>query len=239
MQADFIRPVVKTTVVDDIVSLITSLIKSQKLKPGEKLPTEQELVSMFNVSRSSVREAIRFLEARNVLISHQGKGIFVAENPGFIETGLGLEYLPISQESFEFHDHLLETRLLIETQTAGLAAERRTSEDVDRIYEAVDLLAKSVLGKGMPNMEAEIRFHVGIAAATQNPILARTVELLMSGNEDARKLTFTIPGALERAVEEHRQIADAIRKQDGQSARHWMQEHLTYVLRAPHEFYKK
>lgn len=238
MKPDLVRPAVKTTVVDDIVSLITSLIKSQRLKPGDKLPTEQEMVAMFHVSRSSVREAVRFLEARNVLVSRQGKGIFVAENPGFIETGLGLEYLPISQESFEYHDHVVETRLVIEVQTAGLAAKRRRPEEVDSLFQAVDQLAESVFGKGMPNMEAEIRFHVGIAAATQNPILARTVESLMSVNENARRLTFAIPGALERAVEEHRKIAEAIQRQDSEGARHWMKEHLTYVLKAPHEYYK-
>ena len=79
---------------------------------------------------------------------------------------------------------------------------------------------------------------LGLRAASQNPILARTVESLMSVNENARKMTFSIPGALERAVEEHRRIAEAIRDKDGESARHWMREHLTYVLKAPHDHYK-
>lgn len=227
---ELVRPATRKSVTDDIVSLLASLVKSGKLKPGDKLPSEHQLVTMFQVGRSSVREAISFLIARNVLYAQQGRGVFVRENPGFIDSGLGLEYLPSDDSSLRYRTHIIETRMVVEVQAAGLAAERRSQKDIEKLQQANDLLAESVFGTGMPNMEAEIRFHTTIAKATGNDVLARIVKSLLSGAKVVRRITFTIPGALERAVEDHQRIIAAITAEDTEGARVAMTDHLEYVL---------
>ena len=105
---------------------VKSMIIQRGMKPGDRLPTEKELTELFGVSRSTLRESMKFLRAENVVVIRQGSGTFVSTGTGIGEDPLGLHFT--NQE--HLLANLFETRLLIEPQIAGLAVQRATPQDI-------------------------------------------------------------------------------------------------------------
>ena len=124
---------------DHIVEQIADQIARGALKPGDRIPSEKQLCEKFGVGRTSVREALRSLSVMGVLESHMGDGTFVASNASrFLERSFhwGLLLNP------KVAGDLIETRLMLESHTAYLAAAKATLEDLERMEEAVRLAAR-------------------------------------------------------------------------------------------------
>ena len=123
------RPVPKSSVSDAIVDQITDLISRNVLKPGDRLPSERELCRRFAVGRTSVREALRSLSVMGILTGRVGDGTFVADNESHLgrayEWGFALDPKQVGD--------LIETRLMLESNTASWAAERATEENLEAI----------------------------------------------------------------------------------------------------------
>ena len=94
---------------------VKTMIIQRQMKPGDRLPTEKELADLFGVSRSTLREAMKFLRAENVVVIRQGSGTFVSAGTGIGEDPLGLHFT--NQENLI--ENLFETRMLIEPQIVG------------------------------------------------------------------------------------------------------------------------
>lgn len=119
----------------DVVGQIHDLIRDGTLKPGDRLPPERELAEQFEVSRSSIREAMRALELQGLVASRPGSGTFVSTDSleslvAIIASSLG--------GAREYLDYTFEVRRLLEPQIAALAAERATEADINRIAEALE-----------------------------------------------------------------------------------------------------
>jgi GntR family transcriptional regulator, transcriptional repressor for pyruvate dehydrogenase complex len=156
-----------------VVAQIRALIESGELKAGDKLPTERSLAEQLGVSRSSVREALSALEVLGVIHSRQGLGNFIAEN---VENDLQedqFEDLIVEGGTIE----ILEARQLFEPGLAALAARRRTDADLAAIRACVTEMERR-LTEGMDSWEPDWGFHIAVANACHNPVVAAIEDLI-------------------------------------------------------------
>lgn len=195
---------------------------------GEKLPTELRMTEMFGVSRTVVREAIATLAADGLVEARHGAGVFVLDNParkiGAITADIGNR---ISQAI-----NVLEVRMGIEIESAGLAAQRRNSAQEARVQEAFFEFEK-LLQQGEPTGKADFAFHREIAAATNNPYYVEILDALgdrtipcdrASPWYSVEVLSHEYLTGLQR---EHMRILQAISAGDPDAARDAMRAHLS------------
>lgn len=215
-----------------IVSQIKSLMLEGKLKPGDKLPPERDLAEIMNVSRTSVREAIKTLSAMGLVVIRKGHGVFIGEaNLESVINKVG-DALIIKKNEIE---HLFEVRKVLETQAAQWAAERATEDEINHIYKLV-LEAK----KASENPDAKVKaftnhdkaFHNAVIEASHNNVLAMVNNGLLEALAKVRAKTMTVPGRLIQSVLDHEEIAKAIMARDGQRAGKTMYDHIESVERS-------
>lgn len=192
--------------------------------PGDKLPSESELIRRYAVSRTVVREAISALRADGILVTRQGVGAFVTN-----QSGKRLE--PFDPEDLEAVLHMLEFRITIETEAAGFAAQRRTEADLAELKERfAELSAHSLDATAF--IMPDYRFHLAIARAAHNPYFLQIEEHIGAQIIPHSKLHVLAPDAPEdlsflRAVkDEHETIYRAIVDGDSKAARNAMRKHL-------------
>ena len=202
-------------------------IRSQQLRPGDKLPTESAIMQAYGVSRTVVREALSKLQAAGLVETHHGIGTFVLQpkSPGMFR----LEGSDIATTVDVLA--VLELRISLETESAGLAAARRTEEQLAAMREALDDFERNVAVAG-DTVAPDFRFHLQIAQATGNPYFADIMSHLGTTiiprtritairNQDRRG------EYLSRVNREHEEIYAAIARRDAESARAAMRIHLT------------
>jgi GntR family transcriptional repressor for pyruvate dehydrogenase complex len=216
------KPVKKTRVYEEIVVKVKHMIEKGRLNSGDQLPSERELAEVFNVSRSSVREALRSLETQGYLESRQGDGTYIARQP--------LESLvnPLATVIFTEKDgqiELFEMRRLIEPQLAFLAAERATPEEIVMLGKALEL-QENAFAQGESGTEVDKAFHYILAKAAKNKVLLRIIDNIMDLLAETRDKYLQVEGRPERSLARHREILSAIKSGDKELAARVMQEHL-------------
>ena len=212
-----------------IVKQIQDLIKNGKLKPGDKLPPEHILAEKFGTSRPSVREALSALGILGVIESRGGKGNLIKDNLNSSLYEQRLKELQAEESPFE----LLEARKAVETEIAGLAAEKATLEDIAAIQESLDKM-KSAITNTPEIIEFDREFHINIARAAHNTILFLIMTYLTNGLKEKlwvnlNEKSWSIPGRPQKYLEEHAKILNAIKNKDSKNASKWMYNHLTGV----------
>jgi GntR family transcriptional repressor for pyruvate dehydrogenase complex len=219
-----VDPIDRRRVPDLLAGTLLDRIVDGVLAPGASVPTERELTETFRVGRSSVREALRILESRG-LITGDGRGRFVVAEPTE-PLHRSLELL-LTLDGGDFSE-LFEVRNIIEVESAGLAAARRSEVDLEALGDAVAAMDVA-LDAADRYVEADLRFHVGIARATGSRITAHLMHAIRDLLARALVEIFQIPGSAESSVEQHRRILEAIAAGDPDAARRSMREHLTKV----------
>ena len=218
-------PLHQKRIYEEITHRLQSLVETGDLKPGDRLPPERQLASLFGVSRNSVREAIKSLEQKGVLESRPGAGTFITAGS---EADLTRQFGEIfAQERHRLGD-IFELRLLLEPQIAHLAAQRisaRTLKELHGIMEAYDL----ALREGRPVYEIDQSFHDAIAAATGNSSIVRLMEEMHDMLSESRDEALQSPARSRTSLEAHMKILEALRRRDPQGARVAMTEHLEHA----------
>ena len=216
-------PVRRARASGEIVSQIERAIFGGALKSGDRLESERELAERFRVSRITVRDALRVLEARGLVHVKVGAsgGAFVSETnvdqvAESISTMILLRKMTLSG--------VAEARTVVETATCELAAERADAAAIERIERSVER-GRSVVREQAPHTEASMDFHVAVADASANELLQATVaayrDLLVQTLHDMRDVRSA------RATQKaHEEILDAIRSHDPEAARSLMLAHL-------------
>lgn len=212
-----------------IVEQVQDLIKEGKLKLGDKLPPEHILAEKFGTSRPSVREALSALEILGVIESRGGKGNFIKDNLNSPLYERRFKELEEEESPFE----LLEARKAVETEIAGLAAEKAASEDIREIEEALDRM-ENTLNDTPRVMEFDREFHIAIAKAAHNSILFQMMNYLADGLKESlwvniKEKSWALPGHPQKYLEEHTKLLEAIKKGDKKAARRTMYSHLADV----------
>jgi GntR family transcriptional repressor for pyruvate dehydrogenase complex len=211
----------------ELIASLGDRIRDGRIAPGEKLPTEAAIMGEFGVSRTVVREALSKLQASGLVETRHGIGTFVV--------GLG-DAAPfrIAPEQFAtLRDVIavLELRIGVETEAAGLAARRRTVRNLADMRAALDAFSAAVEA-GRDAVGADFQFHLEVARATQNEHFADLMTTLGTMiiprsrldaplQAEAQRLEY-----LRRVNGEHESVFDAIANQDGEAARAAMRTHL-------------
>jgi DNA-binding FadR family transcriptional regulator len=206
-------------------------IKSGKLAPGARLPTEQALTRAAGVSRTVVREAVAALRAEGLVITRQGVGAFVSAEPQ--RAPYRLE--PERMQSLADILNVMELRLGVEIESAGLAAGRASRSQVRAIGVALEAIERAAAA-GKSAVDEDLAFHRAIAQATGNPEFPRFLQFIGRHLIPRR----TVSGLPERMggqkaylaliQGEHRRIFEAIRDGAAGAAREAMRRHLTRSL---------
>lgn len=212
---------------DKISRQIRSLITSGQLKPGDRLPPERKLAEKLGVGRTHVREALQKLEFYGILKTLPQSGTIVAGLGITALEGLISDVLKLENSDFA---SLVETRVILETHAAKLAAQRRTPEDLISIQKALKAYEKKVK-EGKQAVEEDLMFHLKIAEASKNSVL-KSLMLIITPDivYNFIKLDVCKDGRFIQALEEHRLIVDYISRQEAEKAAEAMRVHLKDVL---------
>jgi GntR family transcriptional regulator, transcriptional repressor for pyruvate dehydrogenase complex len=212
----------------ELVEGIGAQIQAQALQPGDKLPTELEIMQAYGVSRTVVREALSRLQAAGLVETRHGIGTFVLEPrpvPGF---GIDPKDIATAVDVMA----VLELRISLETESAGLAAQRRTEAQLAEMRAALDAFEANVGGEG-DAVSPDFRFHLAIANATGNRYFADIMSHLGSTLIPRARINSSRVAQedrtqyLRRVNREHEEIYSAIARGDAESARAAMRIHLT------------
>ena len=217
---------------DKIINQIKQLISSGQLKPGDRLPSERQLSEKFNVGRSPVRDALKKLEFYGILKTQPQSGTVVA--------GLGITALEglitdvLKMEGTDFHA-LIETRVLLETNSARFAALRRTKDDLVSISNALNAYENAVKA-GKNAVEEDLLFHLAIAEASKNSVL-KSLMLIITPDILTYFKEKNVCGGDKplSALEEHHIIVQHIANKDIVQAEKSMREHLLEILNFANE----
>lgn len=212
---------------DKIIKQIRDLIASGHLKPGDRLPSERSLAERLNVSRAYLRMAIQKLEFYGILKTLPQSGTIVAGIGLVALEGLITDVLDLEESDFT---SLVETRVILETSAAKLAAERRTEEDILELKKAIDAYEKKLKGNEIA-VEEDLMFHLKIAEASKNNVL-KSLMLIITPDIVKNNIKYNVCNEQTefKAFQEHQKILECIIKQDGEAASLMMQEHLKDVL---------
>ncbi|EFH10388.1 FadR/GntR family transcriptional regulator [Pseudoroseomonas cervicalis] len=212
----------------ELVRRLAAEIRAGRLSPGDRLPTEQALMRQAGVSRTVVREAVAALRAEGLVLTRQGVGAFVADPSARGQIRID----PAEMRSLQDVLQVIELRIAIESEAAGLAAERRDAAALERIQQAAAAFEAAVQA-GDSAVQQDLEFHRAIFAATGNSFFPRFLEFLgpmliprqtvrPQLEEDEARTAY-----LERVQEEHARIAAAIASGQASAARSAMRRHLT------------
>ncbi|MFA7414247.1 MAG: FadR/GntR family transcriptional regulator [Rhizobium sp.] len=218
----------------EVVLQIEQLILDGVLRDGDRLPGERDMAQAFDVSRPILREALKELETRGLLVSQHGGGTFVADIIGQVFSKPVTEL--ISRHDRAARDYL-EYRRELEGLTAELAARRATDTDKALLARIVaDMKRAHDSGSAEDELAADIEFHNAIGEAAHNIILLHTMRacyrLLSEGIFFNRKAVFALADAGAHLLEQHLAIHDAIVAGDGTRAKQAAQAHIDFVMQA-------
>lgn len=222
---------------DEVVQQIELLLLDGVLRDGDKLPGERELAQMLDVSRPILRQALKELEARRLLVSHHGGGTYVADIIGEVFSQPLMDLIGRhSQAALDY----LEYRRELEGLTAELAAKRATATDralLERIV--ADMREAHERGNFDDELHADVEFHSAIGEAAHNLILLHTLracyKLLNRGIFFNRQAVFAFADYREKLLGQHVAICDAILAGRPDDAKAAAQAHIDFVIGAVRE----
>ena len=215
-----------------VVDQIREYFLDGELQPGEKLPTERELAARFNVSRTSVREALRKLEIKGIIEIKQGSGSFI-KTPECHTLGDDLSSTIIKTEKKLIYE-MLELRQALEVECAFLASQRATSEDIERIGKALEMMVQ-VKNDVELGIQADLSFHINIVLASHNSIFLQLFQTLSEHMQDTiratRRQRLKDPERTQETIDEHKEIYLAIAAGDANQAKQLMEKHIKQIRR--------
>ncbi|WP_170984523.1 FadR/GntR family transcriptional regulator [Rhodoligotrophos defluvii] len=218
-------PIERLSVAEQVARNLLDLIRSGSVRPGQQLPTERELAATLQVSRPSVREALRGLQILGVVKARQGGGLFVTS----LEAAEILQPLQmlitLTEENFEA---LHESRVAVEGAMGRLIAQRIDTSTIVRLRKMVEI-QKELLTNAVAFRVSDMEFHRTLGAVLNNPFLERISEALYVLGMEYRKIAWETPGVLARSVADHQQIIDALETRDGARVEAAMVRHMRSV----------
>lgn len=219
---------------DSVARHIETLILEGALRPGEALLPERELAQRLNVSRPTLRDGLKLLEEKGLLVSGHGRGLQVAPLGRQAITDPLLDLLATRSETA---DDYLEFRDIVESQAAALAATRATARDRAQILDCLGRIdAAHRAGDPAEEAEADAALHLAIYEAGHNLVLLQIMRALggslRSDVLQNRSRMFSIPSIRTLLRDQHRAIAEAILAGDPDAARAAAHAHLTYIGQA-------
>jgi GntR family transcriptional repressor for pyruvate dehydrogenase complex len=229
-----LKKVERIRVFDQAVVQLRAAILDGRYPPASRLPTEQELCDVLDVSRSTIREALRVLETEGLIEVRRGSGAYVAEKLNNLATrGEILKWLSQREESMI---QILEVREYIERLTSSLAAESHTKEFIKNLQGIVERQwAEAKVQTGEPDVIAladlDVQLHVSISEASGNDIAHEIVAHILPAFSEANRAVLWAGKMIESSIREHQVIVEAIAASDRKGAEEAMRAHISRVRR--------
>jgi GntR family transcriptional regulator, transcriptional repressor for pyruvate dehydrogenase complex len=220
-----LKPIKKKKLFEEIITAIEDYIQVEEISAGDKLPSENELAAIFQVSKTAIREAMSVLQANGIIEKRSGAGIFLKDISG---ESIGNRVINHMLGRKELHE-ILEFRRGIETEAVALAAERATKEDIQVIIQANEKLVEAQT-EGKLGQEEDYMFHYSIILASHNSIYKEVFDTVADKFEEGIRLSklqsSKVPGRFQEAAKEHEKIIEALLKKDAKAAAAAMRHHL-------------
>ncbi len=204
-----------------IIRDIVWKIRRNEYLPGQQFPSIEDLAKQYNVGRSTIREAIKYLQSNGLVHSIHGKGTFL------------IEFTP-SENGVLFLENIVELRRMTEINTIRKAVYARDEQDIARLGELIEQMDRAIANTSL-FMEIDRQFHTAIAVASKNiflPGILRNIDGLFSGVQDA---VIYLPGSKEASMLEHKRMLQAIAESNEEMAVETMEAHLDRVIKLIHE----
>ncbi len=216
-------PIRRERIPESIVAQVQERLEKGELRPGDQLPSERLLAEQFQVSRASVREALRSLELLGVTQSRAGGGTFLrVASPDAL-----LRPLAALARAHDLGD-VLEVRELLEPPLAALAAKRATDEDIRALREVLRQQEDRVR-RGESFVQEDTRFHYLVAQAAKNELVLRMLHVIMDVLSASRDEWLQSPERANASLEGHRELLAAIERKNAQAARSASADHVHHV----------
>lgn len=225
------QKIIPERVADAITRQIETLILRGVLRPGERLPAERDLAAKLGASRPSLRDALAEMEARGLIVTRPGAGVYVAEV-------LGSAFAPPLIALFATHDEALFDYLAFRRDLEGMAAERAARFATETDHTVISAVFKKIeKAHKIHNPDEEARldadFHMAIVEAAHNVVMLHMMrsmfELLRQGVFYNRQLLFDVRDTRELLLDQHRAIHDAILARNPVAARSAVEDHLGFI----------
>lgn len=208
---------------ENIVEQLMQRIQSGELQPGMRLPAERVLEKEYGVSRPVVREAFRAMEQMGCVETRVGEGTFV-KTPELSDVMDPISILFMKDAAFA--EELLETRILLETGIAQLAATRRSEANLKELQNILGEMKRDIQQGGTGEVQ-DLKFHALLLKAAGN----RALEIVISTCSEVLNRTVTVTQRIEgvplQALKEHENILQAVMQCDGTAAARYMHDHLS------------
>ncbi len=205
---------------EQVAEQVIQYIQENRLHCGDRLPNEKELVAQLGVSRSTIREAMRSLRSRGIVVIRQGSGTYVADSAGVVEDPLGLAFRYDRNKTLA---DLLDIRFMIEPTIAAACAQRATPKqkrEIRALAEDVERLIR----RGIDHTEKDIEFHAAICKYADNELLSIMFSDVLYGIKIYQGLLKD--RLLEKTIQRHQEIVQGIMTGDAQRAYTAVAQHL-------------
>jgi GntR family transcriptional regulator, transcriptional repressor for pyruvate dehydrogenase complex len=220
IKSDF-EVVRRNKVYEEVAKQIERLIL-KKLKPGDKLPSERELAEMLQVSRSSIRDAIRGLELMGLVEPRQGAGTVVRE---LSAESLVSPFANALKRRHELVSELLDFRKMLEPPLAARAATRASADEISEMEEILRRQEEKQ-GLGDAAIAEDAEFHYNVALASGNSVVLKVLDILMDLLRETRERSLQVEGRPQKSLAGHRRILAAIKRHDAEGAKAAMRRHI-------------
>lgn len=223
----------KKTICEKVIDQIKKSITTGELSPGDKLPSERALAETFSISRATVREALRALQYMGLLEIRINDGAYLSHDINFLSDQVKTSYL---MKQFTLME-LLEARKFLEAAIVSLAAERATEEQIEsleKIYREELENRKNIKGF----ISADVAFHMTLADACQNSFFRKMIEPVRELLEESNRSQYEWTRQIEKTLDYHRRILDAVKNGDPGKASEIMWNHLEDIVQTTGEIYR-
>ena len=225
----------------NIISQFVSMLQKGELKPGDRLPAERVLADMLQISRSSVREALKVMETIGMLTIRRGGGAYVRE-PDFSPFINTIAPLMVLRDNFQ--PELLELRELLEVKAAGLAAESEDESIINTLSDIVTRMEQALdLDSSFENAKLDLEFHDCIFRNCKNTLLKKSVSYINSIMEisikDSREVLMKERVNALKLYNQHKDIFLAISQGDKTLSEERMRNHIRQVIKIYNEIEQK
>lgn len=221
--------------IEVVAAHLETLVREAGLRPGDRLPPERYLAAALDVSRGTVREALKELELKGLVVRRQGMGTIVADAD---RRGFGNDLMGRLSAGDRSWVEIMDLRDAIEVPIAERAARFATRSDLRRLAATIEEMQRARTPARYAELDA--RFHRLVAEASHNPLLVRVVELTSEWLELTRRSRLHTARRRARSLEGHRAIFAAIARRDREGAAAAMHEHIRTIVeelgrrKAPH-----
>lgn len=218
-------PLKKAGLTELLVARLLSLVTTGELKPGDQLPSERKLAETFDVSRPTLREALRALDVLGVVEVRHGGGVFVSQLEASDLLGPLTFFLTLRASEV---DTLYDARRLIEGEIAALAARQGSGAEFDALEQLVELQEEAKTEPARYR-DFDTAFHRQLGGLSGNDFLGRAAQSLNVLGQEFRKTASETPNVITASIADHRAIIVALRAGDAEAARAAMVEHMNHV----------